>query len=262
MDDFPIKPGMHGHGIRSGHPLGIGLEAFWPFAEGGGNTIRNVHGGFGTGVFYGDVAWVATPFGPGLYFPGTDDWIDLDGAKGFADTDPHTYVAILYGGLGDWIFCNSHATYYGTSFSTYGNKITFWSGDGSSLTSSATALSATVWQMLSVTYNGDKADAAGVKFYRDGNADGTGQAKAAGWGASNLTQSKRIGAWWNGGYDLGGTLGMLASWSRALSASEIEWLYRDPWDIITHPTKVYLFYGALATVNRRRRVLICGRRRA
>ena len=252
---FPVKPAMWCPGIRSGHPLGIGLEICLPIWSGGGNRLVDVsrlgrHGTFATGAWV--PKWIASPLGPALDFDGGD--VVIFGTEIAALDEPITLAAWLRwdGNAGYEVICATRdVAGYTWEFRIYEGHPNFLTDAGSQ--ASALTLTSGQWCFVAVVVESD----GNLTFWLDGESNTVGT-KLITPGAEVFTVGDRASG--SGGMD-GAFAGQMV-WSRALSVAEIEWLYREPWDLITHPTKVYLFYGALATGNRRRRVLICGRRRA
>jgi len=56
-------------------PIFHGLIGCWPMVEGGGNRLTDISGYNNHGIISG-ASWVGTPWGPGLSFDGTDDYVN------------------------------------------------------------------------------------------------------------------------------------------------------------------------------------------
>lgn len=204
-------------------PLARGLVAFWPLWEGGGVPSEAVGRSPANSC---NASWTATPYGRGLLFNGTNQWVAATGSSlmAFAGTitiaaftSPATgLLQVLVGGEG-WVLGVDEVG---------SNEVYFYTNAAGFTTSSSNAIDGT-WHLLAVTQS--STGPGGVQFYRDGNPWGTGTLNslpASTLGALSLgANSSGTNHWLNG------SMGWAAVWSRALSSNEHMALAANPWQV-------------------------------
>jgi hypothetical protein len=217
-----------GSPIDREHPLARGLVGCWLMNEGSGNKIQDLSGNGNTGTFVNHTKWTGGRFGSCLSFDGTDDYVLF--GKSF-NQKSFTKMA--------WINCTNATTRrnifgtvdsIGSLFCLYtSNQLSYYDYDltpaGWYGASSATNVSLTIWHQVAVTYSG-----AAITLYLDGcivvgptAATGTPRAYN-GIGTYNITNSPWLGL-----------IDNAQVWDRALTASEIAQLYRDPFAMFRRP---------------------------
>ena len=209
-----------------GHPLAQGLVGLWLMNEGAGDKVYDLSGNGNTGTFVSDPIWSVGKFGPTIYCDGGVAYLDCgagsslnfdSGSQDFsvvvwqAFDNPaasnHSSVSRLDGGNDGWIF----RTISGVP----------WLSLDSKDVKAATAISDTGYHCLAVTI----ARAGNGQVYIDGIASGNPVAIAS--EAMVTTANTRIGGSVDGHFCLG-NISHVYIYNRALSASEIQELYREP----------------------------------
>lgn len=216
-----IKP-MLGRQINWSDPLSKGLVGYWLMNEGTGSTILDLSGNGNDLSISGTVNWVAGSFGPCLDFLGEDDFLyssHIDLTAGFTVisrvkfnnvTGDRGIVEVYDDGLEFqfWMDFPSHfaiAVYEGGWGVAYGTTVPV----------------ADTWYTVAMTYVPDNA-----KLYVNGLYDG---ANVTGRTISNSSSQFRVGGPTK---DHEGRMDYVYLFNRALSASEIALLYREPHRLI------------------------------
>lgn len=238
-----MKPALWCPGIRQGHPLARGLVAAWPWV--GSANLRDVVGDhhmtayntptvvsdeFGRVVALNDaqseylqrdeLPVSVPPFSMAIWFKSDADlWQGVMGFFNSGSTD-RFHLITLRETAGD------HVVYAGS-----------WAGGGGYAISSVPWVqdewhhAVGVWQ-----------SSASRAIYYDGGNKGTDSTSIV---PANLDRTAI------GGYlDLtpnrymSGRLAMPLIWNRALDDFEAQWLYEEPWSLITPRTRTYFWVGA------------------
>jgi len=245
------KPARWWPGIRSGHPLAVGLSSVWMLWEGGGITCHNLiddryHGTFDTIT---DSAWTLTEIGWAVDYantgtidcglcPGITNEVDVltmaswhykrsgdsSRAGAFAQRQHHGGEGIV--GLGHWQSNNITANIYtGTQDS-----------DAFSISSSY----ADQWVHTAFVYDGATLEA----FV---NGIGSGSPTSVTGTITTANRSLQLGLGITYGVVMDGLGGCVMVWDRALSRSDILWLYNEPWSVATRRKRVYSYAASTAS---------------
>ena len=270
---FPVKPSMWCPGIRSGHPLAQGLEAFYPLWEGSGDRVMDLSSGAVLDTWSGAV-WTPQPSGTAIEFDqGGPDYIQGTMPAWWSSFSTGTVVLMFTPYLRTaqaifWLGDKDTPSQYLYIGQAWADDLYYeLRGAGGYELSRKTAGNEAVFNtpmQVALVQDGVQ-DAFYVNSKLTATADVQPSTDRTAW-FDDITAPDSISFGMmrdsSPAFPWSGALSLAAIYSRALSAGEIEWLYREPWDMITHPTKTYFFLTAAPAGNRRRRVLICGRRRA
>ena len=230
-----LKP-FRGARLNRTHPLARGLVACYLMNEGGGNQIFDLTGNGDIGLLnVGSPTWETGRNGPALSFDGTNDAVTLPELTGLTDQ-----ITISV-----WINTTAFAASEGYALATSagtepyqlgvqngigkirldatGNGIIdFDSGD----TFSSITVNDGLWHNLLFTYDG-----ANLKLFVDGVQDG----QVALTGNVSPFNTHFIGQRSDGSVKWNGLADFPLFFNRALSASEVSWLYREPYAFIERP---------------------------
>jgi len=235
------KPWL-GQQVDRSHPCAKGLVACWLMNEGTGNQIQDLSGNRNNGILTNDVWWVAGKFGSALDFEGTTDHVNCGNSSlfDFNATD-------------------------GFSVSCWFKADTV-SGDHTVVGKAASAWFLNVWNddiQFRIETSGDAIDTYNVgtnafqveKWYHlVGVAKGTtawayvnGVLAASGVGSGTYNTDAAspvlIGAnTITGQYDFDGIIDNVLIYNRALSATEIALLYREPFCFMADDLPVSMMY--------------------
>ncbi len=229
-----LKP-TRGIRLNKSHPLARGLVGCWPFNEGSGGQVFDLSGNGNTGTLVGNPSWDFGIFGA-LKFDGTGDYIAINNSpslNNFGTGDFSIFARVKIPPRGD--------PSYGQIFNVEGTDPRYYLrfNDNASVYGGLHALiddgptSVSAWSNTIIDDN--KEHQVGVVYDRDGNmqlyidgkADGSGVSIAA-VGSVNNNNDVRIGMRYS---DIGDFLGLIDHvmvYNRALTASEIALLYREP----------------------------------
>jgi len=214
-----------------------GVVGDWPFWENGGTTVFDLSGNGITATFGSSAGWTSGPLGPAIQFPGDTDYLFCGSSPllkfGLSDKSIVVYLRIdtvaalngiiMAGGKTNadegWHFRYDDAgNYFRLTLSNGSSRGYFDSNTG------AAAIEDGNWHQVALTADRDN----NANFYLDGVSIG-GQS-ISGWqgqdiqGNNNLLFSDYISTTW----DVIGAIDMPIMYNRALSASEIALLYREP----------------------------------
>jgi len=250
--DKRIKPPL-GTQIDRGHPLARGLVGCWLMNEGAGNLVANAAGPLYKGTFYSSTAlWVPTVRGVASSHDGytskrriklgnfTDGWNEITVAIACA--------ASTTGNPGKPITKGRNADCGRTTWEFTRNAAGMWAfsvpaGD-TQYGATKSFHQETVWRQVVGTYNG-----AQVQIYIDGQA-GTPENRTGPLDDDPLypVYIAAINGDSGGNGDssfFSGDIAWAMIWSRALSPSEIQSLYADPYQMFRRGNPV-VFGGAAA----------------
>ena len=190
-----------------------GTDITWNDISGNGIVGTLTNGG--TGLTYNSTN------GGSIAFDGSNDYISLNTATAYSNTDPHTYCAWIYttnfGVSYKWII-NNGSSNNGTSLITMnssGFKVGFFHKGGASYQLSTGTLTLNTWNFITAVYSG----ADSLTFYINGASAGTTTTAPSTWTAVNT--SPRIGTWYNGSYPFQGNISNVQIYNRALSATDV-----------------------------------------
>lgn len=232
------------------HPLSKGLVGCWLMNEGGGKKVKNLANNR-NGIFVGSTAsWKTGSKGKSVYLYGASSNPDYVSCGSDFPTLPKNAFSIvclvktdnvsaLYNGL-----VSRTTGAYPTPFDLYIEQNTplvtlYWGGDSSHLgyIKTTNALTLGKWtHIVAVLYRLDLA-----LIYFDGKVQSNSSAVT---GTQDLINSSdvRIGSRGDVFTALNGQIGYAYIYNRALSPSEVQQLYQDPYQFIYYPT----YYGAEA----------------
>ena len=245
-----------GSQVNRGHPLARGLDAYWLMNEGGGRVLRDIAGNY-TGTGRSTSARGVGRYGRHTKFSNApNDNYDTTYTKALND---FTVLAWFYGDS----TCVATARILDKVYTTG-----FWLGRNNTSTSNLwtagclqsslpygtqVTLSDNQWHMFGQSRSGTQQTVIG-----DGQNLATATVGSTALSPASLSIGGVISG---GGTPLTGAISQVIVWSRALVASEYLSLYNNPYAMIAPPaaTKFYSYAAAVATGNRRRRILCAGR---
>jgi len=224
-----LKP-FCGIQLNRTHPLARGLVGCWLMNEGGGNKVFDLSGNRNTGTLTNMAfpptatsGWNPGKFGSALAFDGTNDYVDCGAVK------PTGSITIA-----GWFKTTSGSEHAIISTITTANKgyalsvsprlwLYIYGTTTCYKKSTDTTLNNGKWRFVAGVYD---SSALTLTLYIDGivaagtlsgtvpSAIGVGQNATIGYGAAGFNY-------------FNGTIDDLQIWNRALTASEIAWLYRE-----------------------------------
>jgi hypothetical protein len=221
---MPLLKPTRGFLLNKSHPLARGVVGCWLMNEGAGAKVADLSGNKSDGALEGGVVWTAGRFGRGVIIPRYDDIALGDISSLFSDEatlvmwlktnqDPpnsiyDTGVAIL--GTSGLTSLYPHT----------GSNIYMGCFRNGRLNIGNVGVDKTKWHQLIIT---SKPGANNYIFYQNAAKyySTTGLSQVYIPSASYL--GKSVGDRW-----LDGNIDHAIIWNRALSASEIAWLYREP----------------------------------
>ena len=227
-----IRKPLLGELLDYGNPFTKGLVGLWLMNEGSGNTIQDLSGNGNTGTFAGNTSWIAGPHGTCLTLDGANDWVQLPAGLPAFGTGDFTIIAKVkcpqdnafraFLSRGDAIG-DGEALFYKDNT----DRLRFY-GDSGSVSATFDAAGDSwpddVWTLVGVTRSGSL-----LTIYQNGVAGGIDATAGA---DLNDAASWRIGASNSGSYDYVGEMEYIYIYNRALSASEIAQLYREPFCMV------------------------------
>jgi len=244
-----IKPPL-GSRPYKGHRLSRGLVGFWLMNEGSGNKVFDLSGNRNHGTLIGTApSWSPGNFGTSVYLPGTDEYINCGPSANAVDSQPgltviawvqttqassgREFIVSKYGGVGDDVFELEWDT--GEDIKIFVRNAAQDYAVGEYV---GTFLTDGLWHQLVGTYDG-----ANVRVYVDSVVGGT-VGSLTGLTGSNATSNLTLGAVRDGaGYFFDGIIDHVMIYNRALSASEIALLYREPFCMFKDPAEIALLGG-------------------
>jgi len=223
MTIFHQKP-LLGQQINWSHPLARGLVACWLMNEGSGNRIYDLSGNKNDGIFVADTKWVSGETGQALKFDRGDDAVIID-----RDLGVYTNISISA-----WIKYDNAAdnkTIVGSYSSSTPpiwfviqlNDIKLYRGNYSG----SYALQSDTWYHVVGIVEGIDATK-DAEIYVNGVRVVDTDNIAGDMGADK--GSFQIGSLADLAYQFfGGIIDEVRIWNRALSSTEVAWLYREPY---------------------------------
>ncbi|MFH1882841.1 MAG: LamG domain-containing protein [Planctomycetota bacterium] len=234
-----LKP-TRGIRLNRGHPLSRGLAGYWLFNEGSGNKAFDLSGNGNDGTIVGAI-WSSGKFGSAISLPGTDEYVnvpdkdilDMSAALSIvalinptvvnsADSIVSKYDSLVLANQRSWALTINNTGLLRFAGTDNGTSANYWS-----VTTNNTVISANLWQTVAVVYSGANTN---VDLHVNGVE------KASSVDVKPVTSSLHIGT---APLDIGaahsgtanyfpGKIGYVMIFNRALSASEIALLYREP----------------------------------
>jgi hypothetical protein len=222
--------------VNWSHPLARGLVGCYLMNEGGGDKIYDLSGNQYIGSFASGAAapvWTPAKFGTGLYFDGSDDW--LGQAKCPVSGYPFTLSAWF--NTTDTAATSDHHiltlrgvssdTYYGIAvrYNTF-KGIAIARNTNTSYASTLKTVNDGKWHNITAVFE----SATSRTVYLDGVYQATSTSSVTFSGTAWYVGSRGGAGFFNGLIDNANV------WNRALSASEIAQLYREPFCMFDRPS--------------------------
>ncbi len=230
--------------LRGGHALARALAGAWLFNEGRGDKLWDASGRGHTGTLTGmdpTTDWVAGPHGHALDFDGTDDRVIVGPEAGInLGTANACVVSYRHNTFGSDVLVAHKSQSDGGYFLGFSSGNVYYAASGAYV-GVAHDISAGQEVWLAVSRQGTA-----VTFYKNGVQLGTVQTLSA----SNDLRISTIGSYWSGGsaYSTNMRCDYVYCWQRALSATEMAWLYREPFCFFTR-SDVMLLVGPAGQVH-------------
>jgi len=228
----PMKPQL-GSQLNCEHPLAAGLVAYWPMNEGGGQAIYDLSGNNNTGTITNAV-WRPAKFGNGLYFDGTGDYAKIEPCPDSLKFvgGKFTVVAWIYPQEDAFnIICGNdqNTSSGGWAFAQYttGSLLLYIASAFKQSTTNILTLNA--WNQVVVTYDNSIKI---CRFYVNGVFINQPSAFAYNLGyTAGRPFAIGIDPRNYAGQEYNGLIDNVMIYKRALTASEIAQLYREPFCI-------------------------------
>ena len=215
--------------VKYATPSDTGLVGYWSMNEGSGSYAGDSSGNRNTGVFPGGTAnptWVDGKRGKALNFDGSNDYVAITNANSTLK------LTSSDGTFSAWVKPNTISGFDGIIGNNFGSgwwfilnagKIAFWAATDAAVYDSNTVVPNGQWTHILVTYNNASKTAT---FYKNGVFDGS-QVTANTIGNGGTTfyigNDGRDGA----GYPFDGLIDEVRIYNRALTAAEIQALYKS-----------------------------------
>jgi len=243
----PHQKPMLGLQINWVHPLSDGLVGCWLFNEGSGNKVFDLSGSGHDGTLVNSPIWTSGDSGPVLQFDDANNrYIDIDDGTFFI-LDKITVVtrvkilsgAVNYDGIvtkSDWD--NGWGLWCSNDFSS---KIRWHCGnyEGAGSIISTAIWEGAGWVTVAGTY-----DRQNVRLYINGLEDASAAYTDA---IADPGDHTLIGKYVSDNYVLDGYIKYVMIYNRALSASEIALLYREPFCMFKQDLPVSMMYTEAPT---------------
>lgn len=228
------KPPL-GARIKHGHPLAHGLKSAWLFNEGGGGLFLDV-----AGSNHATASGTVSRSAESVDFTAAANSLVCTAASPVKTNriTVATWINPSTGARGDLVTCWLQGTSQSQFNLLYGlsaNRPAFYISDGAALYNSGdSGLLMTVgnWHFVVGTFDG-----VAVRVFVDGRI-GASTATSPVLNTSSLT-AVRFGDNAFGDGNFNGHMRSAMIWDRALSSSEILWLYGDPYAFIAPPARRY-----------------------
>ncbi|MCH7559683.1 MAG: LamG domain-containing protein [Planctomycetes bacterium] len=232
---MPVLKPVRGIRLNKSHPLARGLVGYWLFNEGSGSTVFDLSGNNQTGTLQADAHFDVGGFGSLIDFDGTGDFVSVVTNKDIGNGS-YTVIARVQTGadvtsqtrviLGKRNTANTYPLLFGIDNYTTGKTqvgLHRWDGAASEKALSGIDAVANTDYWVAGTWDGTN-----LKLYVDGILKGTTDASAL--GDSSNADDYSIGAREKSGSELywDGKIYYVYLYNRALTASEIALLYREP----------------------------------
>jgi len=251
-----VKP-TRGAVLDRSHPLARGIVGYWLFNEGAGGKVYDLSGNSNYGTLYGDTAWAAGKFGSCLSFDRSGDYIDSGTGIDMAGWTGLTILAWLnYNGssgnehtiVSNWASGANKAQVLlriepsDHSIEAYALEDSDSQIGGSFLDVSITP---NTWKHVVMTWDTTN----GIQMHIDTIKSSTTYASSAPMD-SDSSGNLQIGVSPHATGDyFGGLIDHVIIFNRALSASEIAWLYREPFAMISIPAPPLVVISAGGIIN-------------
>jgi len=230
------KPWL-GQQVDRSHPCAKGLVGCWPMNEGAGNTVADLSGNGNKGEEQGDAVWLPGKFSTCRYFSG-DDCIDLGTLPTLTGQDR---TIIVWAAADDWSDvvnnCILNFESWGVNCFTYttgGLDYIAWrtNSDDKRLMSMAGISDGTFHQLVCIVNSIDTIRT----LYLDGISMTLGAAVGYAVLSDNYIGTRNLSDWFKG------KVCNVLCYNRALSATEIALLYREPFCFMADDLPVSMMY--------------------
>ena len=238
---------------------------FWLMNEGTGDTVFDLSGEGNIGTLANNASWTKGRFGSAVVFDGVSDYVDcgdvndMDGASELTLviwvkitnlTKDNTLIAKdAFVDTPQLLLWRDESGFSSGRTNTFSIKIS--NGANSATIEGATnASSDTDYHQIAVTYLGG--DSAGLRLYIDGKEDPNSPVSTASVATlESNSNSLRIGEHISDGIGKGlvGSVDHFALFNRALSTSEIAYLFREPFCMFDASAKPYLASGQIVNLS-------------
>ena len=246
-----IKPRL-GTPLYKGHRLAKGLVGCWLMNEGGGEEIYDLSGNGNHGTLVADTHWVSCKYGPCLDFDGTGDYVNIPYDSSLDNPDGFTLMAwaksdILGSSYSDVGFVMDIGNLRGSGIGIFLNsstdKIEVYAHDNTASDASvADNTLDTDWHFYAGTW-----DNSTLLLYVDGVKQSDESSPSSGTIDNNPlrigSQSKSADRYWLGLID------NVKIYNRALSPSEIQQHYCDPFAMFRRPFSELGYYESVTEQN-------------
>ncbi len=256
-----LKP-TRGIRLNRSHPFSRGLVDLWLFNEGSGGQVFDLSGNRYVGTLNGTApSWTAGKFGPAVLLPGTDEYVEIADSPILSAISPLTVIAwvkttstketgaVVVGkyatGNREWILQTHLANndrlrlvVYDESANAYiardyNNATHFYDGK---------------YHQVCGVWNGGTT-AASIKLYLDSlQVDNQDMISGTFVNIEDLTANLRIGAISATSNQFDGEIDHVIIYNRALSASEIALLYREPFCMFEEAMRPKLIGGQIVNL--------------
>lgn len=220
-------------------PLAQGLVCYLPMNENGGTKVFDLSGNGNTGVLQADTHFVPGKFGSALSFDGTGDYVSTSLTMA---NEPITVVGWLKSDTdnkGSFFGDNTAGEPYKKLHSLGNHSLSrtiLYKGDGTdydALTYSVDPTDWSVYHQLAFTV----AVGGSAYIYIDGKEVASGSLPKTSSFTARIAPDYKL---------LDGAIDNLSVYNRALSPSEIDQLYREPFRFLTIPRERALFVNKVA----------------
>jgi hypothetical protein len=247
-----LKP-TRGIRLNRSHLLARGLVGCWPFNEGSGNKVFDLSGNGNIGIFQGTApSWGSGKFGSAVNLPGTDEYINCGSNDSLKPTSFVSVVVWIYptvGGAFQEIIDNSlvggNDGYFLRLDNSNPPKVQFTAlgVGGFGVVTSSNTIALNQWHFIAGIFDGSNwiVDVDGVRTSAAStNSVIVYDAGVETWiGANNPISSPR---YFNGKID------HVMIYPRALSASEVALLYREPFCMFGRVNRPELLVGQIVNL--------------
>jgi hypothetical protein len=248
-----IKPSL-GTQIDWGHSLARGLVGCWLFNEGGGLRAFDLTGRGNTGTLLNGATWKAGKSGSSLY---------LNGNETIVDTNNKVVASLPAITISIWIkpeAAGGHlvSNHYGcVNWESVLLSVSVWSVNSSNSQSTIKSITFSSppigeWSHLVAIWTGSGGS---LYVYRNGNliASGDGSIPSLWNPSANLTfggSKTTFDCWGSGtgnvGAEFKGFIDEILIYNRALTATEIKWLYQEPFAMFAPQSPRFRIWGTTA----------------
>ncbi len=222
---FQQKP-MLGEQVNWIHPLSKGLVGLWLLNEGSGNKVFDLSGNGNIGTLQADTHFVPGKFGSALDFDGTGDYVDV----GSISSIPGAFSISLWAKRGTVVPANNVIVGWGGGGSNYAGLMVYENGNViHSVDSGGTrGIWSGIWTDKSdfhhlVFVTDGIGENSAIRLYFDGVNKGDKSEEVSSFTAFRIAELIQLAA---RAFD--GIIDHATIYNRALSASEIALLYREP----------------------------------